>query len=623
MKRLIPLLLCLPLLFGCAAAPAEPATTPPSETLTPPVDPTEPSGSYDPGSIVEFQTGSAVRDYRISIPDAYGIAAMGEDVLFFSGTGKTTLTKLSGEHLYITAQADMEDLFHPDDSSVLVWDRGVAYFSTASREWVTLDANLKEISRISIPDAILGSPVPSGDREKLYYCTASAIREYSLETGISRVLMEIAYPDQRVQSVLMNGSVVSCILTDEDGTAHTLFLSTENGQTLRTLDEDLLVTGSGESWYTVLDEGIMSGYTYGNAAGEARMLIPASYLSPSVFLGDIHSLLTVTGTADSSGCTLDCYDLESGLRISSLELVKTSLPRDFAACSLTGEILLLIDTADGLTHLYRWTPALLPTGDDTDYSGIRPTAAAPDEDGLARCLSYAADIGTRCGVRIHIGTEALQVQPRDYTMDSEYQVPVLLQTLEQLDSLLSVYPEEMLKTAAESTTDGILHINLVRSLTGTPESGSLDSTDALCYWSENNLYIALCPGDSLAGSLYHEMYHALETRLLSSSDACYDWEYLNPEGFQYDYHYRDYALHGDSEYLTDEGRYFIDAYSMTFPKEDRARILEYAMTEGCEAYFQTGAMQAKLMALCEGIREAFGLKRSTATFLWEQYLTST
>ena len=59
---------------------------------------------------------------------------------------------------------------------------------------------------------------------------------------------------------------------------------------------------------------------------------------------------------------------------------------------------------------------------------------------------------------------------------------------------------------------------------------------------------------------------------------------------------------------------------MSFPKEDRARILEYAMTEGNEHYFQSKTMQSKLRQLCIGIREGFGLKKSPDTFLWEQYL---
>ena len=64
----------------------------------------------------------------------------------------------------------------------------------------------------------------------------------------------------------------------------------------------------------------------------------------------------------------------------------------------------------------------------------------------------------------------------------------------------------------------------------------------------------------------------------------------------------------------------MDTYSMSFPKEDRARILERAMEQGNEALFASPAMQAKLSCLCQAIREAYGLKKSPETFRWEQYL---
>ena len=61
-------------------------------------------------------------------------------------------------------------------------------------------------------------------------------------------------------------------------------------------------------------------------------------------------------------------------------------------------------------------------------------------------------------------------------------------------------------------------------------------------------------------------------------------------------------------------------YSMSFPKEDRARIMEYAMMPGNEAYFKSSTMQSKLKTVCKGIREAFGLKKYAEPLPWEQYL---
>ena len=59
---------------------------------------------------------------------------------------------------------------------------------------------------------------------------------------------------------------------------------------------------------------------------------------------------------------------------------------------------------------------------------------------------------------------------------------------------------------------------------------------------------------------------------------------------------------------------------MSYPKEDRARIMEFAMMPGNEDYFTTEIMQKKLRQLCLGIRQALELEDVAEAFLWEQYL---
>ena len=103
MKRLIPIFLVLLLLCGCGSDPVQ---TAPTETLPPVTSaPTEPTGYYDPQSSLEADTDGAVRCYPLARTDCQGFAVMGEDLLIFSGSEFTTITKLSGSSLYISAAA--------------------------------------------------------------------------------------------------------------------------------------------------------------------------------------------------------------------------------------------------------------------------------------------------------------------------------------------------------------------------------------------------------------------------------------------------------------------------------------------------------------------------------------
>ena len=116
------------------------------------------------------------------------------------------------------------------------------------------------------------------------------------------------------------------------------------------------------------------------------------------------------------------------------------------------------------------------------------------------------------------------------------------------------------------------------------------------------------------------MSHIIDSRVLTVCKAYDDWSTLNPSGFQYGYSHISNLSLDDRGWTVGTNRAFIDLYSMTYPKEDRARIMAYSMMRGNESVFESDTMQKKLRQLCLGIREAFGLKKSTDTFLWEQYL---
>lgn len=623
MKRLFALLLACLLLVGCTPAPIEETTVPTqTEQTLPPAEPTEPSGAYDPGSEIEANTDGAVRAYPLAYEQAYAIACMGDDLLVFSEVYPTKLVVLSGDNLFETASVQLSESIFPGDRHVNISEKGIMYYSEQTNELVTLDTTLKEIGRTELPEIPVNAPVISADRKFIYYCTQDGIREYSMENGFSRLIKELSYETQALETLLLNGTVLCCNIWDEDGRFSTLYLSTENGKILWEGESDFYLHGYGDTWYCVASEGTMSAYVFGDADNNARMLIPRDYSAGGTFLEAGNCLITENYEADNADITVEYYDLDTGKCLSTLYLPDAGYVGNF--CTRQGEHLVYFlgnNYEEDAPTVYRWDVDMLPSGDETDYSSPHYTLEYPDTDGLGECRAYADEIGAKYGVHILIGEEATKVQPWDYVISAEYQVPVVRQSLERLDQALSVYPEGMLKDAAWSTPDQVIYIGIARSLNGSVESGSLNSAVGIQFFDDDgNTYVSLAVGWNLEQTLYHELYHAMENRLMSASAALYDWEYLNPDGFDYDYDYVANQYRTDTTYVDDDDRYFIDLYSMSFPREDRARILEYAMIPEGADYFDSEPMQKKLLALCTAMREAFGLKKSTETFLWEQYL---
>ena len=201
MKRFLILALVCLLLCGCTAQPQPTETTQLTETQ-PMTDPTEPSGCYDPDSTVELQYRGAVKAYPLGLENVLDMVCIGEDVVVFSGMDTTTLTMLSGENLYVTAQVELDVWINPQDASTQITDKGISYYDGEAGQVVLLDAALKEVARIPVPEDIVGAPVLSANRQFLYYCTADSIRVLELEHGIRRLLMEVTSAEQTAHSLL-------------------------------------------------------------------------------------------------------------------------------------------------------------------------------------------------------------------------------------------------------------------------------------------------------------------------------------------------------------------------------------------------------------------------------------
>ena len=612
MRKALCLILSCLLLGGCAAQPAPDATTPATVQAQPAE--TEPMRLYVAEHPLEQAAPGALRVYPLR-QQAHGILAMGNSLIALCGSDATTLTLLAGEDLLVSATARLTFHLDADDPSLRVGPDAISYFDPVRRETVILNSALKDVSRVAAPEGLVGAPILSADRSTLYYCTSNAIRAWDLETGIRRCVKELSYEAQDLTGLHQEDTIVQCRVR-RDGEERTLLLAADTGRLLWVVPGDATLEMEGSAYYISLPEGPVRLQLFGKSGEDPMLLTPADIYAGCHYLSGQRQVVTVTRQETT---VLNCYALDTGLRHARL-----TLPEDYEFVSLAtweaDAVYLLLKDREGDGLICRWDlrAQATETEDSRCYTGPQYTEDSPDYGALAQCQAEAARIGEKYGIQVLVWEDPLAVMPWDYNFQPEYLAPVLRRELTELDIRLSYYPPEIL--------DGIrahfssLTVCLVRSIQGSPESGSLQQATGVQFYQDTSAFVTIAVGQYAERALYHELYHVMETRLLTDSTALDRWDALNPAGFTYDLDYTANQTRQSDEFLQPDSRSFIDTYSMSFPKEDRARIMECAMSPGNEDLFRSPVMQAKLSCLAQAIREAYGLKKSTEVFRWEQYL---
>lgn len=612
MKKLISLLLLSLVLVGCAAQRPQPASTEPEPFAAVAAEALDSS----PNWIQKDWESGAVHSYELSEP-VHGLLPSENGLLLFSGADSTAIALLDTQTLQVSAIHEAGFLLMSENCTIQHLDGGLSYFHGPNMETVILDDNLREIRRIAAPEALTGIPLLSSDGKTLFYCTASAIRALDLDSGISRILKEASYPVQGLSGLLLGDAVLQVSITDTDGQQRMLFLSTETGQLLQEYTGIPILNASEDTWWGVLQEGSIQTFLFGHKDDIALSFCPRADFPDCYFLPDSFRVLTAIG--DGSDSCLELYDLETGKRKSEA-VVPGGLYPQYTTESADGCLwILCTQQHNGASVLCRWDPSASETADNAQYVDVYYTREEPDYDGIAACSIRARELSEKYGIEVLVYKDAVAMEPWDYHLEYEFQSDILRRELEALDARLNHFPEGFLQTLAEKFT--ALKICIVRSAEGSPESGSLDDVNGIQFMDGFDAYIVLAASHDTEYALYHELSHLIETVVLTESTAYDRWDKLNPTDFQYD---NDYVLNQSrdgSPWLTEGREYFIDTYSMSYAKEDRARLLEYAMTADHAPLFASPNLQAKLRQMCIGIREAFGLEKSPETFLWEQYLT--
>lgn len=298
-----------------------------------------------------------------------------------------------------------------------------------------------------------------------------------------------------------------------------------------------------------------------------------------------------------------------------------------------GEKLLLIDPA-ALTFSPLCTPEAAESNMPIDMAvgeAYAESVRLPDVRAELTALRLRADeIGEAYGVTVLLSDQC--ERPASH---SGYEVKLtgslelseekarISEALDALEAALSLYPEGFLRQFKTNLGEGGIRLLLAGNLNG-DAAGAVGV--AFSYGQWNNILLDISSGLN-PGTLCHEIWHITENRLSEEAGAeLYNgtWDSCNPEGFEYYYDYNTSEREDWSRWLyfyEPENAYFIDAYSKTYPAEDRARIMEYVMGGSPETdiIMQHPALRKKLAIMCRAVRAQFDTT-GWEDVRWERYL---
>lgn len=591
MKRLLTVLLGLLLLTGCSTLPRQETTAPtPPTQATRPTTPTVPAPTQNQDALTAYTLPDGAYTTLAVVGD--GVAVFGDNALLLTQGGAVT--------------AQLTDRVYAGAKLLSASEAGLCCYDAGSRTVLLLNSSLEVEKRFAMPEQMLGEPIADIDSAAIYYSVGDEVRVTDMNTGLTRLLRTQSGAQLSVERVCCGGTRVLCRIAGADETA--AFLSAETGELLESDASLLTYADNAAVRFLTRADGTVTETLFGAHSGALKRFVPRALADlQTTFLPECGSVICVG--QDGGSTALDVYDLTAERRVSSLVLDGVSGARGFSAQA--GRIWFLLDARDGATLLCCWQLDRSAADDDAPCGAARITADTPDTQALALCAEQARALAERFGIDIRIWTEI--ENPEDAALEPEYQPEAIRAGLAQLEAALLTYPAEFLAKLCSGTSTGVLHICLVRSIS--------DGSQGTQYYLGGDAWIALAIGADMAAQLHNGVALAMDAYIYSNSLRFDEWNELNPEGFAYDYNDFDFLDRAESPYLTGQTQAFATSRAMSYPREDRASVFEYALRGGQEALFAKPAMQEKLKTVCLAIRDAFGWEKETAQLPWEQYLT--
>ena len=234
----------------------------------------------------------------------------------------------------------------------------------------------------------------------------------------------------------------------------------------------------------------------------------------------------------------------------------------------------------------------------------------------------AEAISRQYGVTVSIADQCTHEFP-DFSYEQLTDSDTIIKGLTCIEQALSCYPEGFLSQLPYGTIRDV-QIYLAAGLKGGEYFGEDRSYYGFANENGSVYYIVLDADIIREGNLFHEISHIIDRKLAYDAslrtDARYSesgWMDLQPEGFDFCYDYSGIPPLSQSYF-----RWFIDDYSQSYPTEDRARIMEYAMMADRwqDTFSDAPHLVAKLQYYSDCIRDCFDTTGWPEVTRWEQAL---
>lgn len=422
---------------------------------------------------------------------------------------------------------------------------------------------------------------------------------------------------------------IAYLLTYTDNVNISYALDFEKG-TLTQLDEYTGAYALGDSLPAFLNSNVKSVVMLPEEPGKLYMFDDSKNNTDFMFDyrdGKFVSQATVNGNA--AGVSL--YSLRNSRKTT------VSIPNDsgeafidFMRISDQNQVFIAVTDSSVHPQFYMWCP---DDAAESESIGITVT----DRIGLlSRCESMKKDIKSKYGINVFYGKDGSSFNAHDYTSKIVTDEISIYKAMKTVESVFSAYPAGMFSEMLDKDLEAF-NFYLCGQLTGTVQ-GALNTALGITftdYQAKAKCIVCDLNDYALSQTIVHELMHVMEDALINAqvkTGIPYDslWLIFLPKNMNYYYYYVDsngyepsdssYTVMGESN---EDNIYFIDAYSKTFPGEDKARIMEYLFkTENGQlsSAIRGKHLIEKCRALCVILRKVFPAVASADNVFWESGL---